>query len=116
MLTTTSYEFGDLVLVPFPFADQTTTKQRPAVVVSSAEYSRERDDVLLLAITSQRRASLSSLDPAVQHWKQAGLIKPSVFKPLIATIERRLVIKKLGGLHVDDCSCLSSLLDRMLGG
>ncbi len=31
----TGYEFGDVLLVPFPFADQTTTKRRPAVVVSS---------------------------------------------------------------------------------
>ncbi|MFN6463580.1 MAG: type II toxin-antitoxin system PemK/MazF family toxin [Nostoc sp. DedVER02] len=31
----TNYEFGDVVLVPFPFTDQTTTKKRPAVVVSS---------------------------------------------------------------------------------
>ena len=30
----TSYEFGEIVLVPFPFTDQTATKKRPAVVVS----------------------------------------------------------------------------------
>lgn len=27
----TGPEFGDLVLVPFPFTDQSTTKRRPAV-------------------------------------------------------------------------------------
>jgi len=35
MPTTTDYEFGDVILVPFPFTDQRTTKRRPAVVVSS---------------------------------------------------------------------------------
>jgi mRNA interferase MazF len=34
----TNYEFADVVLVPFPFTDQTTTKKRPAIVVSSADY------------------------------------------------------------------------------
>jgi mRNA interferase MazF len=34
----TSYDFGDVVLAPFPFTDQTATKKRPAVVVSSAVY------------------------------------------------------------------------------
>lgn len=31
----TDYEFGDVVLIPFPFTDQTTAKKRPAVVVSA---------------------------------------------------------------------------------
>jgi mRNA interferase MazF len=35
MPNTTIYSFGDVILVPFPFTDQTATKKRPAVVVSS---------------------------------------------------------------------------------
>ena len=31
--------FGDIILVPFPFTDQTTTKKRPAVVFSFSEYN-----------------------------------------------------------------------------
>ena len=31
--------FGDVVVVPFPFTDQSTTKKRPTVVVSSDAYS-----------------------------------------------------------------------------
>jgi mRNA interferase MazF len=30
----TEYNFGDIVLVPFPFTDQSTVKKRPAVIVS----------------------------------------------------------------------------------
>jgi mRNA interferase MazF len=36
----TGSEFGDLVLVPFPFTDQSTTKRRPAVVVSITANGR----------------------------------------------------------------------------
>ena len=29
----TNYERGDVILVPFPFSDQSTTKKRPAVII-----------------------------------------------------------------------------------
>ena len=38
----TVYSFGDVLLVPFPFTDQTTGKQRPSIVVSSTEYNFNR--------------------------------------------------------------------------
>ena len=56
MPTMTSYKFGDPVLVPFPFTDQTTTKKRPAVVVSSEAYQKHRPDLILMAVTSQIEA------------------------------------------------------------
>jgi mRNA interferase MazF len=57
MPPTTAYSFGDIVLVPFPFTDQTGAKKRPAVVVSSAAYNGARRDLVLMAITSQVRAT-----------------------------------------------------------
>jgi hypothetical protein len=39
--------------VPFPFTDFTAAKQRPAVVVSPDRLNRQRDDVVVMAITSQ---------------------------------------------------------------
>jgi mRNA-degrading endonuclease toxin of MazEF toxin-antitoxin module len=40
MPNTTTYKFGDVILVPFPFTDQTTSKKRPAVVVSTNAYKK----------------------------------------------------------------------------
>ena len=37
-----AYQFGDVVLVPFPFTEQSAAKQRPGVIVSSLAYHRAR--------------------------------------------------------------------------
>ena len=49
----TSYRFGDVVLVPFPFTDQSATKKRPAVVVSSVAYRTDHINLILMGISSQ---------------------------------------------------------------
>lgn len=95
----TNYDFGDLVLVPFPFTNQTTTKKRPAVVVGSAAYNSERPDLVLMAVTSQTRRSTSFGEVTVTEWKQAGLIKPSVIKPIFTTVEKGLILRRLGQLQ-----------------
>ena len=48
-----NYNFGNVVLVPFPFTDQSNKKQRPAVVISSTKYNSERPDLVIMAITSR---------------------------------------------------------------
>jgi mRNA interferase MazF len=109
------YRFGDVIVVPFPFTDQTATKKRPAVVVSSEAYQRERPDLILMAITSQVRPAPTVGEVAVMHWQAAGLLKPSVIKPLLTTIETNLVLRQLGALHADDQHSLRQVLAAVLG-
>ena len=114
MPNTIDCRFGDIVLVPFPFRDQTTSKKRPAVVVSSDEYHRERPDVLLLAVTSRFRPE-SDLDVAIAGWEAAGLLKSSLLKPVLTTADRKLLIRQLGSLQAADRAALRALLGRILG-
>lgn len=51
--------FGDVVQVPFPFSNQLTTRQRPAMVVSTSAYAQARPDVVSMAVTSQVRSTLA---------------------------------------------------------
>jgi mRNA-degrading endonuclease toxin of MazEF toxin-antitoxin module len=60
MPITTAYSFGDVVLVPFSFTDQTASKKRPAVVVSAEAYQQRRPDVIVMAVTSQIRRGPAS--------------------------------------------------------
>jgi mRNA interferase MazF len=114
MLTTIAYESGDIVLIPFPFTDQTASKRRPAIVVSSAAYHRTRPDLILMAVTSQVRPAASRDEVTITHWREAGLLKPSVTKPVLATVHRRLVLRKLGRLRSADRLAVQAVLDQIL--
>ncbi len=49
-----------------------------------------------MAITSRVRVPLGFAERAIVDWHNAGLLKPSTIKPIIATIVRALVRKVLG--------------------
>ena len=49
-----AFQRGDLLLMPFPYSDLSSTKVRPAVVVSSVLYHALEPDLILAAITSNR--------------------------------------------------------------
>lgn len=107
----TSYECGDMLLVPFPFTNQQATKKRPAVVISSVNYNINREDVIIMAVTSRTHNPLRFGEIRISKWQEAGLLKPSVIKPIIATLEQDLIIRTLGKLDLDDRkSLLNSLL------
>jgi mRNA interferase MazF len=115
MPPTTGYRFGDVVLVPFPFTDQSGIKKRPAVVVSSARYHTHRRDFVIMAITSQLRPQPAFGEFTVVEWKKAGLIAPSAVKPVLTTIEKQLVFRRLGQLQAADIRSLRASLEQILG-
>ncbi len=82
----TNYERGNIILVPFPFSDQTTTKKRPAVVISADSYNGISPDIIIMAITS-RTEQIFNIECFIEDWQNAGLLKPSTMKPAISTIE-----------------------------
>jgi mRNA interferase MazF len=115
MANPSRFSFGDVVLVPFPFTDQSGTKKRPAVVVSSHGYNASRRDVVIMAITSQVRTPLGFGEAMVGDWQGAGLIKTSVLKPVFTTIEQGLVLRVMGHLSAADIKTLRELVADVIG-
>ena len=107
--------FGDVVLVPFPFTDQSGTKKRQAVVVSSHGYNASRRDIVIMAITSQVRRPLGFGQAMVADWQTAGLVKASVLKPVFTTIEQALVIRVMGTLAAADIKTLREVVREVIG-
>jgi mRNA interferase MazF len=92
---------GDIVLVPFPFAELTQVKARPAVVI--AETADRFQDIIVAAISSVVPSELSknefTLDPTIEN----GLRVRSVVKvDRLVTTKAENVIAKLGKLSDAD--------------
>ncbi len=95
---TTPPKRGDVVLVPFPFAELTASKARPALVVSGARFFHSERKFILAAITSNVRAHQGPTDLYLSRWREAGLLKPSVITSWLATLSPTLVLMRIGAL------------------
>ena len=104
------HQRGDVLLVPFPFSDLSTTKVRPSVVISSRHYHSTQPDILLAAITSKLSASPDPLDYSLTNWQSAGLRYPSAFKPVLFTLEPHRVILHIGKLTAADMTEIDNRL------
>lgn len=102
---------GDVVLVRYPFTDLTTSKKRPAIVLSPSEYVNRFGDVVLMPLTSQTQED-SSL--ALSRWQASGLPKPTWIKPLIGTLSVRLIERGLGSIHQEDEDAVRVALAKIL--
>lgn len=105
---------GDIVLVSFPFTDLSSSKQRPAIVISSDKYNNCRDDVIIAAITSQIPPRLSFDEFLIPEnaLTAAGLPKASVIKlGKVITLHRHLVRKSIGRFSQ---GIISEILSRFL--
>jgi mRNA interferase MazF len=115
MANPSRFSFGEVVLVPFPFTDQSGTKKRPTVVVSSHGYNASRRDIVIMAITSQVRTPLCFGEAMVGDWQGAGLIKTSVLKPVFTTIEQGLVLRVMGRLSAAGIKTLREIVADVIG-
>ena len=83
------------------FSDGLGSKARPAVIISSPKYHSTRQDVIIVALTSQMGRTYFG-DCQIREWKTAGLKRPSIAKGFISTIKRTTISHQLGVLGEED--------------
>jgi len=109
-----TYEAYDLVVVPFPFTDSTSSKRRPALVLSSHHSFNSKVGHSVLAMVTSAKNSSWALDCAINDLDEAGLSSPSIVRMKLFTIDVRLIISKIGHLSLADKSSVSGSLQKLL--
>lgn len=96
MPSTTTFETGDIVSVEFPYSDLRGSKRRPGLVLSCDD-----EDLLLARVTT--RPPREPGDVALSDWAGAALPRPSTVRlTKLATVDRRLVLLRIGRVSDDD--------------
>lgn len=95
------YKFGTIVLIPFPFTDLTSTKVRPALIISKT--SPKANDLVVAFISSKTREQEGFLLKTTdKHFKLTGLKVDSLVRfDKLATLSKTLILGELGALHPD---------------
>ena len=68
-----------------------------------------------MAVTSRIRSPRGYGEIGIEDWSTAGLLKPSTIKPVLFTIEQRLVVRVLGRLMKDDRAALKRGCRSLIG-
>src|SRR4051812_17248422 len=106
---------GDVVLVPFPFADLTGKKMRPAVIVSADPQGSEVILAFITSVMSNRsprgaEAELLKSDP---EFRITGLKADSLIRlDKLVTLSSSLISRRLGKLGTGTKSKISTMLRR----
>ena len=90
-------EQRDLLLVPFPFSDQSGAKVRPVIVISNNSFNSFSEDILVVGVTSNISSGRYSLPLSHQNLEE-GILKISCTIKVenILKIEKELIVKKIG--------------------
>ena len=106
-----NYSRGEVILVRYPFSDLSSSKIRPAVIVSATHISK---DVFILPLTS-KITSLLAGEFLLKDWSQAGLNVETAVKRGIYTVHQNLIVKRVGKLKGTDLKDLDDALRLWLG-
>jgi len=108
-----TYDQFDVVVVPFPFAEASTLKRRPALILSSQKnFNTSIKRSVMTMITTASHAPWV-LDVLITDLKLAGLKTTSVIRMKLFTLDDALVVKRIGALSQNDKVAVRQALQKL---
>ena len=102
---------GDIVVVPFPFSDLSSSKRRPALVLADLIG----DDIILCQITSKNIKDMYSVYLTEQDFSIGSLHKPSNIRPnRIFTADKNIILRRIGKIQKIKSKEVSQIICNLL--
>jgi len=99
-----THKQGDILLVSFPFTDSTSTKRRPALVLSNDAYNSAADDVIVAAITSNITSDVAKMSHGIVITNEDMIdgelrMTSCIRADRIYTLSKVLAVKRFGSVN-----------------
>ncbi|OHW63391.1 PemK-like protein [Andreesenia angusta] len=96
------YRQGDILLIPVPFTDLSSSKRRPVLVISNNLYNSPSDDMVVVAITSNLASKSHSILIKSDSLLEGVLkVDSNIRTDKIYTLSQNIVMKKFGTVKED---------------
>ncbi len=100
------------MLIPFPFTDLSGQKVRPALIIST---SRKDHDIVVIFITSVLTSEIKSTVSIMPSTQNGIKVKSEIVCGKIATLDKNIVLGKLGTIESTLQSKVDISLKQVLG-
>ncbi len=104
----------DIILVPFPFSDQTGQKVRPALVLSNDRFNQTSEDVIVCAITTTLKPTKYTLIIEQEDLEDGTLYEKSAIKAeTLLRVNKTFALKTIGTIKQTTFSKVITLLAEL---
>lgn len=109
------YKQGDILLIPIPFSDLTSSKKRPVLVLSNNYYNTKTEDIIVAAITSNIASKGYSIVISNKNLQEGILhVTSCVRVDKTYTLSQSIVIKKFGTVKPEIVNTIKEMLNQLI--
>jgi mRNA interferase MazF len=111
----TMYNQGDILLIPIPFSDLTSSKKRPVLVLSNNDYNKKTEDIIVAAVTSNIISKDYNILISNKDMQEGNLhVNSCVRVDKIYTLSQSIVIKKFGTVRPEVINNIKEKLGKLI--
>lgn len=94
------YEQGEILIVPFPFSDLSSVKQRPVLVLSKSSDLKGTEDIITCGITSHLKDARHSILIENSNLEKGRIpVRSRIKVDKLFTLDRKIVRKKVARIN-----------------
>jgi len=94
------FKQGEIVIVPFPFSDLSTIKQRPVLILSKNLDNEKSEDIITCGITSYLKDSSYSVEIENKDLIEGEIpVKSRIKIDKLFTLDKNIIKKKIGRIN-----------------